>query len=49
VRHDACHYLSLTRSPQAIPVLQTLLRDSDAEVRATAGESLAALEQAGGK
>ena len=49
VRLDACHYLSLTRSPRAIPVLKELLHDPDAEVRATAAEGLAAMEQAGGR
>ena len=48
VRLDASHYLSLTRSPRAIPVLKELLRDPDAEVQATAAEGLTTIEQADG-
>jgi thiol-disulfide isomerase/thioredoxin len=44
IRSDACHYLSLTRSPHALPAVRALLADADAQVRETAKDSLAALE-----
>lgn len=44
VRADACHYLSLTASPQAITAVRQLLDDDNAEVREIASESLAILE-----
>ena len=40
VRADACHYLGLTRSPQASDFLTHCLHDHDAEVREIAAESL---------
>ena len=44
IRSDACHYLSLTRSPSALPAVRALLTDTDAQVRETARDSLTALE-----
>ena len=44
VRTDACHYLHMTRSPQARAFLETALQDADAMVRETAQESLDALD-----
>jgi hypothetical protein len=43
-RGDACHYLALTRSPEARPHIETLLQDGDADVREVAAESLAELD-----
>ncbi len=43
VRADACHYLGLTRSPQAVPALKVCLEDDNGEVREIAAESLAML------
>lgn len=40
-RADACHYLGLTESPEAIDYVRPLLDDADAEVREIAAESLA--------
>ena len=40
VRHDACYYLGLTESPKALPHIQTLLQDSDKEIRETATDAL---------
>ncbi len=40
VRSDACHYLSLTGNKEAIPYIQALLNDENAEVREVAEESL---------
>jgi hypothetical protein len=45
IRGDACHYLALTRNPQAVPYIRPLLEDSDASVSTLARESLASLEQ----
>ncbi len=47
VRNDACHFLALTRSADALPAVRALLDDSDAQVRDTAKDSLAALENPG--
>lgn len=44
IRGDACHYLSLTHIPHALPAVRALLDDTDAEVRETARDSLAVLE-----
>ncbi len=44
VRADAAHYLSLTQNQQAIPHLQALLHDANAEVRDIAAESIMALQ-----
>ena len=44
IRSDACHYLSLTRSRDALPAVRALLDDADAQVRDTARDSLAMLE-----
>lgn len=46
VRADACHYLSLTRSPEAKPFLARCQQDDDGVVREIAEESLQALESA---
>ncbi len=46
IRADALHYLGLTQSKQAIPVVQHRLDDEDAEVREVAAESLQALSTA---
>jgi thiol-disulfide isomerase/thioredoxin len=43
VRNDACHYLSLTGDPAALPFAEALLDDPDPDVRETAGETLDAL------
>ena len=44
VRADAAHYLSLTHSKQAIPVLEKHKNDEDAEVREVIEDSLLALK-----
>lgn len=44
LRSDATHYLSLTRSPAAIPYLEARLQDDSAEVRHIAEEGLAELQ-----
>ena len=43
LRSDATHYLSLTRSPAAIPFLEARLQDESVEVRDIAEEGLAEL------
>ena len=43
LRSDATHYLSLTRSPAAIPFLEARLQDESTEVRDIAEEGLAEL------
>ena len=43
LRSDATHYLSLTRSPAAIPFLEARLQDESTEVRDIAKEGLAEL------
>jgi len=40
VRHDACHYLGLTKSPDAIAAIKPLLNDNNEEIRETAHEAL---------
>jgi hypothetical protein len=45
VRADACHYLGLAGSREAIPLLERMLADENDEVREIAAESLAMLEQ----
>jgi hypothetical protein len=47
VRADACHYLGLTGSVEARVALERRRQDDDAEVRAIAEESLAALSAPG--
>lgn len=44
LRSDASHYLSLTRSPAAIPFLEARLQDESAEVRDIAEEGLQKLK-----
>ena len=43
VRADACYFLGLGLSPEAIPYLEACCKDSDTEVREIAGESLEAI------
>ncbi|WP_214660512.1 thioredoxin family protein [sulfur-oxidizing endosymbiont of Gigantopelta aegis] len=40
IRHDACYYLGLTESPQAIPVIQSLANDKEAAIRETVEDAL---------
>ncbi len=40
VRGDACHYLSLTKDPGCIPLIEKLLEDESGEVREIAQDSL---------
>ena len=47
IRADAAHFLGLTGSDKARPVLELLGRDEDQEVREIAAESLAALPAGG--
>lgn len=42
-RADACHYLGLLGDPELTPVIEPLLKDSDAEVREIAADTLAEL------
>lgn len=44
IRIDACHYLALTESTEAIPYARACLTDDDAEVREIAAETLAVLK-----
>lgn len=44
VRADAAHFLSLSESEQAVPYLQKLAKDDNAEVREIAEEALAELK-----
>ncbi len=44
IRADACHYLALTESTEAVPYARACLADDDTEVREIAAETLAALE-----
>jgi hypothetical protein len=46
IRADIAHYLGLSRSPAARPVLRRLLDDASEEVREIAAESLALLGEA---
>lgn len=46
-RGDACHYLGLTGSAEAIPAVTRLLEDGNADVREIAAESLALLKANG--
>jgi hypothetical protein len=46
IRADVAHYLGLSRSPAARPVLRRLLDDASEEVREIAAESLALLGEA---
>jgi len=43
IRADACHYLCLTESPEALPAVTRLLTDEDSEVREIAAETVAFL------
>jgi len=40
VRADAAHYLAITHSPDAVPILQQLVQDNDSDVREIAAEGL---------
>lgn len=44
VRADACHYLGLSGSAEAVPFLQARLEDESGEVREIAAEALAMLQ-----
>lgn len=44
IRADACHYLGLTGSIDALPAVQSLLLDEDHEVREIAAETFAILD-----
>ncbi|MES9869994.1 MAG: HEAT repeat domain-containing protein [Sedimenticola sp.] len=44
IRADACHYLSLSGTPEALEAIRPLLEDENAEVREIAMESIAILE-----
>jgi thioredoxin-like negative regulator of GroEL len=46
-RADACHSLALAEDPKAIPAVERLLQDEDAEVREIAAETLAVLNSQG--
>jgi len=45
VRADACHYLGLSGSAEAVPFLRARLEDESSEVREIAAESLDVLQQ----
>jgi hypothetical protein len=45
IRADACHYLALSGSKNALPYLQTGLKDSDKEVQEIAQEGLETLSR----
>ncbi len=45
IRGDACHYLALSGSEQAVPFITPLLEDEDANVRELAHDSLTLLQQ----
>jgi len=45
VRSDACHYLALTGSAEALPYVERLLQDADTTVREVANESLVSLQK----
>jgi len=45
IRADACHALSLTGAPEAMPHLRACLQDPDADVRETAQDALEAAEE----
>ncbi len=40
IRADTCHYLGLTASREALPLLQACLDDENRDVREIAGESI---------
>jgi len=45
VRADACHFLALSGSPHAVPILEQLTRDTERAVRDVASDSLDELRQ----
>jgi thiol-disulfide isomerase/thioredoxin len=45
VRSDAAHLLGLTRNPDAVPILESILADDNPEVREIAQEALSELAQ----
>ncbi|WP_127476067.1 HEAT repeat domain-containing protein [Sulfurivermis fontis] len=45
VRADACHYLGLSGSAEAVPLLRARLEDENGDVREIAGEALDVLQQ----
>ena len=46
VRNDACYYLGLTESPDAIPAIQSLSNDETEEVRETVKDALEIIHNA---
>lgn len=46
IRNDACYYLGLTESQQAIPYIQTLINDKIDEVRETVHDALKIIKEA---
>ena len=46
VRNDACYYLGLTESVQAITAIEKMLRDEQEEIRETAHDALSIIEDA---
>ena len=48
VRHDVCHYLGLTESPDAIDAVKSQLTDDNEEIRETAHEALQIINEANG-
>jgi hypothetical protein len=48
IRADACHYLSLTANPAALPYLRARLDDSNPDVREIAADSIATLTNGAG-
>ncbi|HIO91814.1 MAG TPA: hypothetical protein EYG68_03090 [Leucothrix mucor] len=44
IRSDACHYLGLSNDPTIRPILETCLKDENADVREIAQDGLDALE-----
>lgn len=47
LRGDACYYLSLTESPDALPFLRNACRDENTQVREIAEEALEDMQQIG--
>lgn len=45
VRSDACHYLGLSHSPEALPALQARLEDEHPEVREIAADAVTLIQE----
>lgn len=45
VRSDACHYLGLSHSPEALPALQARLEDGHPEVREIAADAVTLIQE----